>query len=74
VIVPRPFRKQFDAYAAAGFHATRMEHRRGAHVRVWFAEFKTPVILTANVSEPRALANNISAFRRLARSEGESAA
>lgn len=72
--VPRAFRKQFDAYASAGFHPVRIEHRRGSHIRAWFAEFETPVILTANLADPRAMANNVSAFRRLARSEGRIAA
>lgn len=61
--VPTKFRDQLKEYSRAGFKATSMEPRRGSH---WLVVFERigPAILTANMSDPRAIKNNIAEFRR----------
>ena len=65
--LPKTIRKQADAYRAAGFHIVEVEHRAGSHFKVRFAEFATPIVLTANVGDPRAIKNNVALLRRIAR-------
>lgn len=63
--VPRCLRDQAKFYASKGFHMTEVEPRSGSHFLVKFAEFPDPVIVTKNVNDPRALHNNVAAYRRL---------
>ncbi len=69
--IPRALRKQLAYYAREGFHAVDIKHAAGAHVKVIFAEFSKPQILTRNIDEPRALKNNLARFRRLAKEQHE---
>ena len=64
--VPRVFREQFREYEKAGFHPVRLEFAKGSHAKVWFEEFSEPQTLTKNISDHRAIKNNISRFRGLA--------
>lgn len=64
--VPRPLREQAKQYEAKGFHIVSVEPSRGSHYKVKFAEFTEPQFLSINVSDPRAIRNNISRFRALA--------
>lgn len=63
--IPRCLREQAKFYASKGFHMTEATPRAGAHWLVKFAEFPDPVILTKNGSDPRAMHNNVAAYRRL---------
>lgn len=63
--IPKVLREQAKFYASKGFHIIDAEHRAGAHFLVKFAEFPERQILTKNAGDPRALLNNVSAYRRL---------
>ena len=63
--VPRVLREQVKAYEKAGFHVTDVEPRNGSHFRLRFAEFDEPQIVTKNITDPRALKNNISHYKRV---------
>lgn len=63
--IPRVLREQAKFYEKKGFHITSVEPREGAHFLVTFAEFSQPQILTKNCDDPRAMLNNVSAYRRL---------
>jgi hypothetical protein len=67
--IPRVLRKQLAYYAQEGFDAVDIKHAAGSHVKVVFAQFTEPQILTRNMKEPRALKNNIARFRRLAKEQ-----
>lgn len=62
--VPQCLRKQVLEYEKAGFHVVDVENRSGAHFKIQFAELPTPQIITKNGSDPRAIKNNIAAYRR----------
>ncbi len=64
--VPRVFRQQFIEYEKAGFHPIALEFAKGSHAKVTFAEFPDPQFLTKNITDFRAIKNNISRFRGLA--------
>lgn len=63
--IPRVLRDQAKFYESKGFHMIEAEARTGSHFLVKFAEFPEPQIVTKNVKDPRALHNNVSAYRRL---------
>jgi hypothetical protein len=63
--IPRCLRDQAKFYASKGFHMVDAQPRSGSHFLVKFAEFPDPVILTKNAGDPRAMLNNVSAYRRL---------
>jgi len=64
---PRALRKQLIEYEKAGFTITEIEPRSGSHFLIVFAEFPQPQIISKNSSsEPRAIKNNISIYRRMA--------
>lgn len=65
--IPRALRKQLAYYAQEGFNVVEIKPAAGSHVKVIFAQFTEPQILTKNINEPRALKNNLARFRRLAR-------
>ena len=67
--IPRALRKQLAYYAQEGFDAVEIKPAAGSHVKVVFAQFTEPQILTRNMKEPRALKNNIARFRRLAKEQ-----
>ena len=67
--IPRVLRKQLAYYAQEGFDAVEIKHAAGSHVKVIFAQFTEPQILTKNIKEPRALKNNLARFRRLAKEQ-----
>lgn len=67
--IPRGLRKQLAYYSKAGFDAVEIKHAAGSHVKVIFAQFTEPQILTRNIDEPRALKNNLARFRRLAKEQ-----
>lgn len=63
--IPRVLREQAKFYASKGFNIIEVEPRDGSHFRVRFAEFDQPQILTKNCHDPRAMLNNLAAYRRL---------
>jgi len=63
---PKALRKQLIEYEKAGFTITEIEPRSGSHFLIVFAEFPQPQIVSKNASEPRAIKNNISIYRRMA--------
>jgi hypothetical protein len=63
--IPRVLRDQAKFYASKGFHIIDAEPRAGSHFLVTFAEFPEPQIITKNMKDPRAMHNNVSAYRRL---------
>jgi len=63
--IPRCLREQAKFYASKGFHMIDAQPRSGAHFLVRFSEFPDPVIVTKNGSDPRAMHNNVAAYRRL---------
>jgi hypothetical protein len=65
MIVPKALRKQVKEYKAAGFHPIRIETSTSSHFKIWFAEFESMQIITANANEPRAIKNNLARYRRL---------
>ena len=67
--VPRALREQLKAYEAQGFHPVKIEQRAGSHFKVVFAEFSAPQIISKNLGDSRALLNNITRYRRLAKEE-----
>lgn len=64
---PISLRKQIKVYEAHGFHAVSIEPRAGSHWCIKFAEFIQPQIVTVNAHDPRALKNNISRYKQLAK-------
>lgn len=69
--IPRVLRDQAKFYASKGFHMVSAEHRDGSHFLVKFAEFDQPQILTKNCHDPRAMLNNVAAYRRLKDKHGK---
>lgn len=69
--VPQVLRKQILEYEKAGFHVTNVEARSGSHFKITFAELQQPQIITKNGSDWRAIKNNIAAYRRLLKEQGE---
>ena len=65
--IPRALRKQLAYYSKEGFDAVEIKPAAGSHVKVTFAQFTEPQIVTKNIDEPRALKNNLARFRRLAK-------
>ena len=63
--LPRVLREQAKFYESKGFHIIDVEPRSGSHFLVKFAEFPDPQIVSKNGSDPRALLNNVSQYRRL---------
>jgi hypothetical protein len=63
--VPQCLRKQLVEYAKAGFTITDVKPRSGSHFMLTFADFPQAQIITKNSNDPRAIKNNISAYRRL---------
>jgi hypothetical protein len=63
--IPKCLRDQAKFYVSKGFHMVDAQPRSGSHFLVKFAEFPDPVILTKNAGDPRAMLNNVSAYRRL---------
>ena len=67
---PKGLRKQLKDHAKAGFHATSVERRAGAHFKVWYAELPDrPQIVTENDGGPRVLVNTITRYRRIQRGD-----
>lgn len=69
--IPRALRKQLAYYSKEGFDAVEIKPAAGSHVKVIFAQFTEPQILTKNIDEPRSLKNNLARFRRLAKEQHE---
>lgn len=63
--IPKVLRDQARFYESKGFHIIDAQPRAGSHFLVTFAEFPEPQIVTKNVKDPRAMHNNVSAYRRL---------
>ena len=67
--IPKVLREQIKFYERHGFHVVDVEHREGAHMRLTFAEFPQPQIVTKSKTDPRAWRNNISRYKRLAQEQ-----
>lgn len=63
--IPKVLRDQARFYESKGFHIIDAQPRAGSHFLVTFAEFPEPQIVTKNAKDPRAMHNNVSAYRRL---------
>lgn len=71
MIVPKALRKQVKEYIAAGFHPIRIQSGTSSHFKVWFAEFDEMQIVTANLTDPRSIKNNLARYRRLQQEQQE---
>lgn len=69
--IPQCLREQVKEYEKAGFIVEQIEHRKGAHFKVWFKGMRTPQIITKSKSDHRAYKNNIAHYRRVMREEAE---
>lgn len=63
--IPKLLREQLKFYERHGFHAASVEPREGSHMKVIFAEFSQPQIVTRSKTDWRAWRNNLSRFRNL---------
>lgn len=62
--IPRVLREQVKAYAREGFHVIDVQPRAGAHFMVRFAEIDGQYLISKNAACPRAVKNNVAAYRR----------
>ena len=67
--IPKVLREQIKFYERHGFRVVDAEHREGAHIRLTFAEFPQPQIVTKSKSDWRAWKNNIARYKRLAQGQ-----
>lgn len=65
--LPQGLRSQLREYEKAGFHVVDCQPASGSHFKMRFAEFSEPQVVSRNLTDKRALKNNIARFRRLAR-------